>query len=342
MSYDYQASCTKTLEFEGSEVEFVDSSHRPEHGDVVAVKVKELQGDYTELDMEGAETVELSEGDVFIGAFGNRSALKGYVGEVPDKVSVGQELALIGAGGIVGDYISKTNEYGPPVVLEFLGYVEKDGSLLNTEAHGVRPAERIENDVPTLAVVATRMEAGKTTLASNIIGQLDDEGYDVASLKLTGSGNERDRMSMFEAGSEVSHDFVDAGLVTTVTERRDVVSRARALISEVSGVDVDVLVVEFGAGLISPYGGATVMRDMEVRTAIDAVVGVAITVPGAEGLRRELDGMYYDLLSISGPITDTSTGQRKTEEVVGLPSYNAFDEDDVEELTGLVKHQLDI
>lgn len=340
VNYSYRGSCLKTIDLPEEEVEVVESGHKPETGDVVAVRIVEKSGDYGELDMEGAETVDLKEGDVVLGAFGNRAGLKGYVGEVPSEIRTGDRVEFIGAGGLFAEFKSATAEYDDPYEAEFLGYVEMDDKLLNTENFGVEPAEEVQESLPIVAVVATRMEAGKTTLASNVIEELTDRGYAVGALKLTGSTRERDRVSMFDSGAEQSYDFVDAGLVSTVTEARDVVRSAKGLINEVSTLDIDLIVVEFGAGLVSNYNVANVLRDLEVRENIDALCGVAITAAGAFGLREELDRMYYTPISISGPITDTTAGRHTTESFAGLPAYNAFRDDDVEQLTDLLETQL--
>lgn len=341
MNYDYKASCIKAISFDEEKVTTIDSSHLPEQGDVVCARFTEINEHYNHVNTKGAETKKLEEGNVVVGALGNRAALKGYVGEVPETpLEQGDELAYIGEGGIFADYVDRTEDLGPPCMAEFIGYVEMDGELLNTEEYGVDPVTDINVDVPTVVVVGTRMEVGKTTLAANVIGELTDRGYRVGSLKLTGSGNERDRVKMFDFGSVKSMDFVDAGLVTTVTEAREVVKRGKGLIQEMDNLDIDVLFIEFGAGFISPYHASDIMSSMDVRQTIDEVLGVAVTILGADGLRRELEDMYYEPLSISGPITDTKTGCRKTEGVVGLPTYNAFDDEEMSELTDLLVERL--
>ncbi|MFB6265802.1 MAG: hypothetical protein ABEI07_01830, partial [Candidatus Nanohaloarchaea archaeon] len=86
-----------------------------------------------------------------------------------------------------------------------------------------------------------------------LVGELDSRGYDVASLKLTGSAREHDRLEMEDAGAVASLDFVDAGLPTTVEDAEEVVASARGLIQEVWDGGVDVVVAELGAGVLSKY-----------------------------------------------------------------------------------------
>ena len=324
--YDYKASCLKRVDIdEKVNVEY--SGHRPQSGDLIAVRVTDVNDTYSELDLEGGELVDLEEGDIVIGTFGNRAGVKGYIGDVPEKISEGDKISFLGSGGIFGEYKSSAKELQDPCEAEFLGYVRNRDEIKNMKHYGIEKADEVTEDANLVAVVASRMDAGKTTLATRLIENLSED-YKVGSLKLTGSARERDRLNMYEAGSKVSLDFVDAGIPTTVEDPQTVISASKGLINYAwRENDFDFIVVEFGAGLISNYRVKEVIRDLDVKKSIFSVCAVSLDVMGAYGLKEVLGDLDYKISFISGPITDTTAGKNTIEDNVGIPAYNAFKED---------------
>lgn len=339
IEFDYRASSLKKVDI-GENTEIKYSGHKPQVGDVIAVEITEVNSNYRDLDLEGGKLVELEEGDVVLGVLGNRSGVKGYIGEVPDEVEQNDSLDFLGSGGLFGKYVSGAKELDKPCNAKFLGYVSRDEKILNTLDFGIDSAKEIEADADLVAVVASRMDAGKTTLASKLIEGLSQD-YEVGSLKLTGSARERDRLKMLEAGSEKSHDFVDAGLPSTVEDPEVVVSAARGLINEVWSDDLDFIVIEFGAGLISNYGVKDVLRDLDIREQVFGVAAVSLDVMGAYGLKEAMNEMDYRIDFVSGPITDTTVGRETVENQVGVPALNAFYSDQMEEAVELISEKFD-
>ncbi len=340
VEYEYEASSLKKVDIDDNP-EAVYSGHKPQSGDVVAVRISEVNESYRDLDLEGGELVELEKGDVVLGVLGNRSGVKGYIGEVPEQLEKDDLLDFLGSGGIFGSYVSGAKELDEPCRAEFLGYLSKDGNILNTLDFGIDHAEEVRSDAEIVAVVASRMDAGKTTLASNLIERLSDH-YEVASVKFTGSARERDRLEMLEAGSVASLDFVDAGLPSTVEDRDLVVSAAKGLLNRIDEEhDVDVVVAEFGAGLISNYRVKEVLSDLDVRERVSLVSAATLDVSGAYGLKNILEDMDYQLDFVSGPITDTTVGRETVETDLGVPALNAFYQDQMDEAFEIISEQLD-
>lgn len=342
MRYDYKASVLKRVDIGTEDPDVVESGHKPQTGDVIAVRIVRKRGDYGELDLPGGELVNLEEGDIVLGTFGNRAGVKGYIGHVPERIEPGDDVAFLGSGGLFGEYVSAAKGLGKPYVAEFLGYVADDGKVLNTMEYGVDRRDELDVDARVLPVVSTRMDAGKTTVASQLIEKLDERGYDVGSVKLTGSARERDRVKMYGAGSKISLDFVDAGLPSTVEEESKVVGAARGLIRAVwEREDLDVVVAELGAGLISNYHVQDVLSDLDIRNTVFTVASTALDVTGAYGMREILEDMDYELAFVAGPITDTTAGVDKVEDTVGVPALNAFRHEDVEKATDIVEEELE-
>lgn len=335
--YDYKASCLKRIDI-GDEIEVEYSGHRPQSGDVVAVRITEVNDTYRELDLEGGELVDLEEGDVVVGALGNRAGVKGYIGNVPENLDRGDEISFLGSGGVFGVYKSAAKELEDPCRGEFLGYIRNGDNLRNMKNHGIEKAEEIEGNPKLVAIVASRMDAGKTTLATKLIEKLSED-HRVGSLKLTGSARERDRLSMFDAGSKVSLDFVDAGIPTTVEDPQTVISSAKGLVNYAwRNNDLDFIVIEFGAGLISNYRVREVLKDLDMKKSVFSVCAASLDVMGAYGLNDVLEDMDYDLSFVSGPITDTTVGKDTIEDNVGVPAYNAFKPDQLQEAVETIEN----
>ncbi len=342
VEYDHRASVLKRLDIDGPTVSVEKSGHKPQSGDVIAVRITEKRGNYGEIDLPGGRLEDLEEGDIVLGAFGNRAGVKGYIGRVPERVEQGDEVYFIGSGGLFGEYISATKELGKPYKAAFLGYVARDDRILNTKEYGIEHVDDLEEGPMMVPVVATRMDAGKTTLASRLIEELGDRGYDVGSVKLTGSARERDRVSMYDSGSLVSLDFVDAGLPSTVEDPDEVIDAAKGLIHEAwEQEDLDFIVAEFGAGVISNYHVMDVLKDLDVRNTVFTIVSTALDVSGAYGLKKILQEQDYELDVVSGPITDTTAGVEKVEDSVGVPALNAFRDEDVDEAADIVEERFE-
>lgn len=342
LEYDYKASCLKRVDVPEETVNVERSGHKPQTGDVIAVRIKEERGNYGDLDLPGGDLVSLEEGDVVLGTFGNRAGVKGYIGNVPERVEENGTVYFLGSGGLFGEFVSATKELGKPYKAEFLGYVVEDETVLNMKEYGIEKREELEEGPRVVPVVATRMDAGKTTVASKLIELLDEQGYSVGSVKLTGSARERDRIDMYEAGSQVSLDFVDAGLPSTVEEADQVIGAARGLIHEAwQQGDLDLIVAEFGAGVISNYRVQEVLKDLDIRETVFSVASVALDVSGAYGLKKILQEIDYRIDFVSGPITDTTAGVEKVEDTVGVPALNAFRPEEMEEAVDIVEDRLE-
>ena len=68
-------------------------------GDVVLVRVKTVNQEYSLLETRDGEEVPLHEGDLVLGALGTRKALQGFSGGPPSEMEPGMELYLLNRGG---------------------------------------------------------------------------------------------------------------------------------------------------------------------------------------------------------------------------------------------------
>ncbi len=301
-------------------------------GYVLAVRLLTDKGTYNELEDLSGRMVALRSGDVVAGTLGVRRALRGYAGEVPENIRVGDIINVLNLGGILGKCTSQNPEIGPPFQAEVLGAVlafPELGDRVGRPAHirdrAVPPADLLHCDVPVVYVAGTCMNAGKTVAATELVRGLTRAGYRVAAVKLTGVSLMRDALSMQDAGAIAALTFNDAGAASTHAGMT--VPVARGLLNRIvdpRGPRPDVIVAELGDGILGEYGVQDILRAPDLM-ALGAAYVMAAPDPvacwGAQQLMR--DDFHLPITAITGPATDNEVGRTYISGSLALPAYNA-------------------
>ncbi len=92
-------------------------------GYVLAVRILADKSTYNTVEDPTGRMVSLRAGDVLAGTLGIRRALRGYAGEVPATIAVGDTIEVLNLGGILGRCTSVNPDIGPPFKAEVLGAV---------------------------------------------------------------------------------------------------------------------------------------------------------------------------------------------------------------------------
>ncbi|MGR5905911.1 hypothetical protein ACT7DI_20620 [Bacillus paranthracis] len=121
-------------------------------------------------------------------------------------------------GGLVGVADDFPREAGPPTRLKIIGGLKKDGQLLSLQRK-IKSLVDVEVAVPTVLVVGTSAEVGKTRVTSSLIRTLTESGHAVGGVKLSGTGRMRDTQNYIQAGAVATSDYVDTGMDTTYGRR---------------------------------------------------------------------------------------------------------------------------
>lgn len=334
---DKIASVTRGLALEPDLVVVADV--RAVEGAVVAVRVLNDKAHYNTLEDVHGRLRLVQKGDVVVGALGQRRALHGYEGRVPERVSPGTTLALLNLGGVVGECLSWHPAVGPPFAVEVLGQVlhfphfgRREGTPASVGAGALAAADPPATLPPVVLVVGTSMDAGKTHCAAAVVHRLAREGRRVVGLKLTGVSLLRDVLLMRDAGARVVYDFTDAGFPSTTPET--VVAAARLLLAHAARAEVDAIVAESGDGILGPYGVRELLALDELRRATRALVLCAHDPPGAAFAHALLRDFGYSPTVVAGPLTDNGVGAGFVREALGCVPANALL--DPEELGRLV------
>ncbi len=295
-------------------------------GNPIVVRVLGQRSVSGELELTNGHLVRILDGDVVVGALGCRRALRGFDGEVPQRVGVGDVLAILNRGGVVGARAREHQQLGSPLACEVIGMPLIHARIPNLQDARVGPApDRPGLKMPPLLVVSgTSMESGKTRLVTELVRQLSGTGFRVAGAKLTGVACLRDLIAMKGHGAIGTASFLDAGYPSTAgldhAARADI---ARTLVTHLASYSPDLIVVELGDGVIGDYGVLDLLKDPVIRRAMRLHLFCASDLAGAWGGHRYLsdNGIHIDLFS--GPVTDSLVGVEYLEAQFNRPAVNA-------------------
>jgi hypothetical protein len=301
-----------------------------EEGYVVAVRILADKPTYNTVEDVSGRMVPLRSGDVLAGVLGSRRALRGYAGEVPARIAVGDEIHVLNLGGVLGRCTSVNPEVGPPFRAEVLGAVlafPELGDRIGRPAHildgAVPPADALTATAPVVWVAGTCMNSGKTAAAAEIIRGLSRAGVRVAAAKLTGVALMRDALAMQDAGAVAALTFADAGAAST--HAGSTVAMARGILGRLTAARPDCVVAELGDGILGEYGVQDILAAPDLMGLAAAHVMCAADPVGAWGAAELYRTRHrLPLTVVTGPVTDNAVGREFVTGALGLPAHNAL------------------
>ncbi|MBI4468932.1 MAG: hypothetical protein HY650_06395 [Acidobacteria bacterium] len=302
-----------TLAFEGT----------PVQGSIVAVRTLTDSATYNQLELPSGRLAKINPGDVIIGVLGRRRALKGFVGDVPDVLHLGDRLHILNLGGVIGRCSGHHHALGGPIEAEFLGYVTGNGRPLRLSDGALAPRSDLPGSAPLVLVAGTCMNSGKTHAAVELIKQMARRGYRVAGAKLTGVACLRDTLHMADHGAVETRSFLDCGLPSTV-DVTDLPDVAKALVADLNGCAPDAIILELGDGLLGGYNVESILEDEAIMRRAAALVFCASDFVGAWGGKQWLASRSIAIDVVSGSVTDSQMGIEFIEREMGLPAANAL------------------
>lgn len=300
----------------------IDSSQAPRAGDVVVARALTDSATYNMLELPTGRLAKVNPGDMITGVLGRRRALKGFVGDVPERIAAGDQLHLLNLGGVIGRCTGHHSSLNDAIKVEVVGLAcDAHGRVLNIADVALPCRAVLGATAPLVVIAGTCMNSGKTFAATEIIKQATREGVRVAAAKLSGIACLRDTLNMADHGAIATASFLDCGLPSTVGAG-DLAPVAKAIIARLNESAPDLIVIELGDGILGGYSVETVFEDAEFRAATAALVFCASDYVGAWGgieiFRRR--GIDVDL--IAGSVTDSKMGEEYVEREFGVPAGN--------------------
>jgi hypothetical protein len=298
----------------------------PRAGNTIVVRALSEKRVYSELELENGRMSKIFRGDVIVGALGRRRALRGFAGDVPKSLRVGDTVQLLNRGGVIGGSASVHMDLGAPVACEVLGMPVRGGEIVRLSDACLPPVKSLAGLTlpPVVAVSGSCMESGKTLFLSEAIQELSKSGLTIAGGKVTGVACLRDLISMADHGASVTASFLDAGHPSTAGLDADTrVTIAKTVIAHLAASKPDMLLLELGDGIIGGYGVLDILKDQEFRDALRMHVFCSGDLVGAWGGQRFLAGHGLGIDLFSGPATDNTVGIEYLEREFKKPAINA-------------------
>lgn len=299
-------------------------------GYLLAVRILEDKSTYNTVEDLSGRMVALRAGDVLAGTLGNRRALRGYAGVVPDALEVGDIVEVLNLGGILGRCTSINPDIGPPFKAQVLGAIlafpdlgDRIGRPAHIRDHAVPLATSLDSATPVIYVAGTCMNSGKTVAATELVRGLTRAGRRVAAAKLTGVSLMRDALSMQDAGAIVALTFNDAGIAST--QAGMTVPVAKGIFNRLAQSKPDVIVAELGDGILGEYGVQDILRDPELTGVGAAFVMAAPDPVGCWGSVEIMTRAFsLPVTVLTGPATDNEVGRDYIRQSLHLPAHNAL------------------
>ena len=287
-------------------------------GDYVLSRVTNNANGWLKAELDNGRMIDLMEGDLLIGALGERHATLEATGTWRKVKSDGKMNLLTGAG-LLGKSTSKSYFIPNLIEAQYLGHLSRKGNVLNM-ADFVPKIKELEFNIPSIIFVGTSMSAGKTTSARIVTRLLKNKGLNVVGAKLTGAGRYKDILAMKDAGATQIFDFVDVGLPSSICDPEQFVIALKKLLSMIAATRADVAVIEIGASPLEPYNGDI---------AIEAIrKNVKCTILSASDPYAVLGVMKSFNLKpslVSGPATNTLGGIELIHNLCDVKALNIID-----------------
>lgn len=306
---------------------------RPRSGDLVLARLERF-GQHTKLERPDGRRVSLHLGDELVVAYGDRYAPDQFEAQVPPTLGATQ---LVASGGIAAAMLSRSRDVRRATDIQPLGLLgDERGRPLNLADFALRAAPPTKERPPTIAVIGTSMNSGKTTTIRYLVHTLALAGHKPAATKVTGTGSGGDFWVMVDAGAHSMLDFTDVGLASTYRQPMPVLERAfRDLVQLSTDSGSTVNLVEIADGIYQQETAALI-ESAAFRDLVDVVVFAASDAMGAAAGVSHLRNHGHEVAAVSGKITRSPLATREAEAAIGLPVLSTADLADSDMVAGLI------
>lgn len=297
------------------------SKDAPQAGDLVLARVDVL-GHHGGLQLWSGRRRNLFPGDEIVIAYANRYAPSQFEARVPRTLG---PCHLVAGGGVASKARSWHSRIrrGPTLITPVGFLVRPDGTRANVRDGAMELIDQIPlPPSPTIAVIGTAMDAGKTASAAFLAKGLTQLGLRVGFAKITGTGAGGDTWLLKDAGADPVLDFTDAGFASTYLEAQATVERILlTLTASLTKAGTDVNVIEVADGVLQPETAALLESDI-FRSIVGGVIFTARDAMGAMAGVEWLRQRHVPLIGLAGVLTAAPLQRQEAHQVTGLPTWN--------------------
>ena len=296
------------------------SNYRFRAGDLALARVDRI-GHHQRLERADGRRARLFQGDEIILALGPRYAPDQYEAVTPQKLGA---CHLAAAGGVAGQIKTMHDRIIRPTAITLLGLIgSKEKRPVNLMDFAIDKKQQ-SITIPTIVVVGTSMNAGKTTTAGGLIHGLNAAGLRAGAAKITGTGAGGDYWYYQDAGAARVVDFVDAGYAATYLAGPETLEQATiTLLVELQEAACDIAIIEIADGLGQQETAALLSRPI-LRDLNAKVMFTAREAAGALHGVRWLGERGFDVVGVSGLLTRSPLAMREVTMAKDMPPCLTF------------------
>ena len=296
----------------------------PEAGDLVLARVDVL-GHHRGLQLETGRKRNLFAGDEIVVVYGNRYAPSQFEAIVPKTLGPCQ---LVAGGGVAAKALSWHGRIsrGPSLITPVGLVLRANGERVNLRDYAVESnAGLVEAPPPTVAVIGTAMDAGKTETAACLVRGLTRAGLKVGFAKVTGTGAGGDTWLLKDAGADPVLDFTDAGYVSTYrVDAVDVEKVMLTLVAQLAKAGVDAIVIEVADGILQGETAALI-ESPTFGQLVGGVLFTALDSMGAMAGVQWLRNRKVEIIGLSGVMTAAPLQCVEARTATGLETFTRED-----------------
>lgn len=307
-----------TRRLDKGEYQWVPERARPEAGTFVVARVESVRR-HQHLENAHGRRCRIFPGDLIVGAYGSRYATDAFEGYVPD----GPRTHLLTAGGVVGTVHSAHDSLSEPTELEVLGRLATPaGDALSTDSCAMPQMDNEHPAVPTVVVIGSSMNAGKTTTVACLVRGLSRAGLRPGAGKVTGSGSGKDRWSYLDSGATEVLDFLDFGMPSTFRQPLPRLVATMESIRNGLAAACDVVVLEIADGVLQEDTAGLMSA---IRGIANAVVVAAGDSLAAKATVELASAASLPVVAVSGVVARSPLARREAATATHLPVLTCED-----------------
>jgi hypothetical protein len=290
----------------------------PRVGDLVLARVESI-GHHTRLHLPDGRRRTLFVGNEVILAYADRYAPNQFEATVPSRL---EACHLVAGGGIAATVTERHRHVRRPTRIRPIGLVASEaGDPLNVAGWALpSPSAPPEaGSIPTLAVVGTAMDSGKTTAAAFLVRGLCESGLRVGYAKVTGTAAAGDPSLVADAGAHPVLDFTDVGYASTYRISAAALEGAFTdLLAHLQRSGVEAILLEIADGLFQAETAGLLSRDAFKRLVNGVLFAAQDAMGAAAGVSRLRDDGHR-VLALAGRMEAAPLQVREASAVTLLP-----------------------
>ena len=283
-------------------------------GDLVLCEIARI-GQHKKIQLSNQRYSVSYKGDLVVLCVGDRYAPDQFMGKAAWHA---EHLDLLAGGGIAGTVEKAHASMSAPTRLRPIGLLQdRFGMNINIDRYALQ-SQSIPDDVTVFGVFGASMNAGKTTAAVSLAHGLSRAGFNVAGVKLTGTGAFGD-FNAFEDASVPVTDFTDAGFSSTYRVPLKEIERGfDTLVGQAAAKGARIIVVEIADGVFQRETKA-ILENSRISERLDGILFAAPDALGAVGGVQVLGSHGLQPFALSGMVSCSALGTQEAEETTRVP-----------------------